>query len=238
MAPEAPSQTAFGARQGSIRNLTDGGGHLRRIGQLASAAFVAAMRSVSPHEPEAVFEVLLKRKEFQLTWLPEALRDGLSAAKRSGMELGSAPVCIVGQLRSAARLEVVSGLRQVWDGVGAGCADVYLNLGAEPVDAAHHHAEEAAPSEEALAQAIRVMRPVDSIISRHPLPEGSEAAECARPTDFNSSSVLCEVPPFGRESAAGWPSCFADLGGRQCTHCAASRYRLAASRIAQCGPMI
>ena len=79
------------ARQGSIRNLTDGGGHLRRIGQLASAAFVAAMRSVSPHEPEAVFEVLLKRKEFQLTWLPEALRDGLSAAKRSGMELGSVP---------------------------------------------------------------------------------------------------------------------------------------------------
>ena len=91
VAPEAPSQTAFGARQGSIRDLTDGGGHLRRIGQLASAAFVAAMRSVSPHEPEAVFEVLLKRKEFQLTWLPEALRDGLSAAKRSGMELGSVP---------------------------------------------------------------------------------------------------------------------------------------------------
>ena len=27
VAPEAPSQTAFGARQGSIRDLTDGGGH-------------------------------------------------------------------------------------------------------------------------------------------------------------------------------------------------------------------
>ena len=161
----------------------------------------------------------------------------VAADSPSGCAQPLVAVCIVGQLRSAARLEVVSGLRQVWDGVGAGCADIYLNLGAEPVDAAHHHAEEAAPSEEALAQAIRVLRPVDSIISRHPLPEGSEAA-CARPTDFNSSSVLCEVPPFGRESAAGWPSCFADLGGRQCTHCAASRYRLAASRIAQCGPMI
>lgn len=58
------------------------GSRLRLIGQPASEAFVKAMHSISPTEPEAVFAQLLKRKEFQLTWLPDELRDGLLAVRR------------------------------------------------------------------------------------------------------------------------------------------------------------
>ena len=38
------------------------------------------MKAISRTEPELVFEQLLQRKEFQLTWLPEDLRKGLSKA--------------------------------------------------------------------------------------------------------------------------------------------------------------
>eukprot|EP00966_Prymnesium_polylepis_P002365 54571-Prymnesium_polylepis.1 len=39
------------------------------------------MKSISPTEPQLVFEQVLARKEFRLTWLPAELQEGLSPAK-------------------------------------------------------------------------------------------------------------------------------------------------------------
>ena len=72
---------AIGSQSGGLRGLTADGSQLRLIGQLAGDAFVLAMKAISPTEPELVFEQLLKRKEFQLSWLPEELRKGLSKVR-------------------------------------------------------------------------------------------------------------------------------------------------------------
>jgi hypothetical protein len=69
---------AIGSRSSGLSGLTGNGSQLRLIGQLAGDAFVLAMEAISPTEPKLVFEQLLKRKEFQLSWLPEELRKGLS----------------------------------------------------------------------------------------------------------------------------------------------------------------
>jgi len=78
LAELAGEAAAIGSRAGGLRELRADGSQLRLIGSLASEAFLAAMKAISPTEPEFVFEQLLKRKEFQLTWLPEELRSGLS----------------------------------------------------------------------------------------------------------------------------------------------------------------
>ena len=79
-----PPAHQFGSR---VRISDMGKSHLQHIGKHASEAFVAAMRSISPTEPEAVFAALLERKEFRLTWLPEELRNGLSASRRRELML-------------------------------------------------------------------------------------------------------------------------------------------------------
>ena len=74
----AERAAAIGSRRDGLRGLREGGSQLRLIGQIAGEAFLLAMKAVSRTEPELVFEQLLQRKEFQLTWLPEDLRKGLS----------------------------------------------------------------------------------------------------------------------------------------------------------------
>ena len=76
----AERAAAIGSRRDGLRGLREGGSQLRLIGQIAGEAFLLAMKAISRTEPELVFEQLLQRKEFQLTWLPEDLRKGLSKA--------------------------------------------------------------------------------------------------------------------------------------------------------------
>ena len=76
----AARAAAIGSRRDGLRGLREGGSQLRLIGQIAGEAFLLAMKAISQTEPELVFEQLLRRKEFQLTWLPEDLRKGLSKA--------------------------------------------------------------------------------------------------------------------------------------------------------------
>ena len=79
--PADPTMFAPLGSRGGLDALKEGGAQLRRIGQLASTEFEAAMRRLSPTQPDLVFKQLLARKEFRLTWLPEELRDGFSAAR-------------------------------------------------------------------------------------------------------------------------------------------------------------
>ena len=83
--PPPPSHN-IGSRMGGLSNLTEGGSQLRRIGDLAGPAFVAAMESISPGEPELVFQQLMKKPSFRNRFLtdfqrqifsPTAVRDRL-----------------------------------------------------------------------------------------------------------------------------------------------------------------
>jgi hypothetical protein len=76
----AARAAAIGSHRDGLRGLREGGSQLRWVGQIAGEAFLLAMKAISQTEPELVFEQLLRRKEFQLTWLPEDLRKGLSKA--------------------------------------------------------------------------------------------------------------------------------------------------------------
>ena len=83
--PLAPSHNV-GSRTGGLSKLTEDGSQLRRIGTIAGPAFVAAMESVSPGEPERVFQQLMKRPSFRNRFFtdfqrqifsPKAVRDRL-----------------------------------------------------------------------------------------------------------------------------------------------------------------
>ena len=80
-----PSHT-IGSRASGLANLTKYGSQIRRIRALAGPAFVTAMESVSPDEPELVFQQLMKAPSFRNRFLtdfqrqvfsPAALRDRL-----------------------------------------------------------------------------------------------------------------------------------------------------------------
>ena len=69
-----PSLTGYGSRSGGIGGLKSR--MLRYIGEEAGVAFIQAMESVSPGDPEAAFAQLLKRRSFQ-QFLPEHVRKAL-----------------------------------------------------------------------------------------------------------------------------------------------------------------
>jgi hypothetical protein len=69
-----PSLSGFGSRSGGVGGLKER--RLREIGAAAGVAFVQAMESVCPGEPEAAFAQLLKRRSFQ-SYLPDHMRKAL-----------------------------------------------------------------------------------------------------------------------------------------------------------------
>ena len=77
LSPTPEASHPFGERKG-LAHLDPDGSWLRELGVLAGDAFIDAMRSVCPSNPEFAFEQLLKRKSFQLRFLPEEMRNGLS----------------------------------------------------------------------------------------------------------------------------------------------------------------
>ena len=81
LADIAASAAVVGSRSGGLGGLRQGGSQLQLIGKLAGDAFLLAMKAISPTAPKLVFQELLRRKEFQLNWLPEQLHNGLSKSK-------------------------------------------------------------------------------------------------------------------------------------------------------------
>jgi hypothetical protein len=74
------ANNTIGSRKGVLSELMEGGSQLREIRRLAGDAFVAAMESVSPGEPQAVFAELMRAPSFRHTYLPKEWRDGLTTA--------------------------------------------------------------------------------------------------------------------------------------------------------------
>ena len=56
---------AFGARAGGLAKLKQGGSQLHAVGELANVAFLEAMESVVPGDPEGVFRELMRRPSFR-----------------------------------------------------------------------------------------------------------------------------------------------------------------------------
>ena len=80
-APPAPPPTHnIGSRTGGLSNMTKDGSQLRLIGTLAGPAFVAAMESVSPGEPELVFQQLMMKPSFRNRFLTDFQRKIFSPA--------------------------------------------------------------------------------------------------------------------------------------------------------------
>jgi hypothetical protein len=78
-APAAPVST-FGARSGGLSGLKEGGSRLREVGDAAGVAFLQAMESIAPDNPEGVFAQLMKKPSFRARFLTPEWRDGLSKA--------------------------------------------------------------------------------------------------------------------------------------------------------------
>eukprot|EP00966_Prymnesium_polylepis_P008401 193694-Prymnesium_polylepis.1 len=69
-----PSLSRFGSRSGGVAGLKDR--RLRQLGAAAGVEFIQAMESVCPGNPQAAFDQLLKRRDFQAR-LPEHVRKSL-----------------------------------------------------------------------------------------------------------------------------------------------------------------
>eukprot|EP00966_Prymnesium_polylepis_P075685 1755260-Prymnesium_polylepis.1 len=78
--PVAHTNKTIGSRKGGLSELKEGGSQLRQIRRLAGEAFIVAMKSVSPDEPQLVFRELMKSPSFRNTYLQPEWRDGLTPA--------------------------------------------------------------------------------------------------------------------------------------------------------------
>ena len=78
--PVAPAKpiSNFGARSGGLEGLKEGGSRLRELGDRAGIAFLEAMESVAPGNPEGAFAQLMKKPSFRNRFLAPEWRDGLS----------------------------------------------------------------------------------------------------------------------------------------------------------------
>ena len=142
-------------------------------------------------------------------------------------------VCIVGQLRTAARPKLASNLRGVWNRVGPGCVDLYLHVGLEGgVATANHRASRGSSYENASSAAI-ALRPLEWRATTYPLvlPRANctmdDAGEAA-------SATVCQKRPHDERGNHTETGC----SHASCTHCSTSAYFPQAVRIAACASMV
>ena len=63
--PPRPSLPSYGARAGGLFKLKPGGSQLHEVGEHANVAFLEAMESIVPGDPEGVFRELMRRPSFR-----------------------------------------------------------------------------------------------------------------------------------------------------------------------------
>ena len=128
-------------------------------------------------------------------------------------------VCVVGQLRAAARPKLARNLRAAWDRVGPGCVDLYLHIGLEPqVATANHRALRGSSYENASVAAV-ALRPVEWRATTYPLVRPN--ANCTMDDGGGAASAtVCQKRPFNERANQTETGC----GDASCTHCSASAY--------------
>ena len=87
-APATPAST-FGARSGGLSGLKQGGSRLREVGDAAGIAFLDAMESIAPGDPEGAFAQLMLKPSFRNRFLASEWRDGLGKAAVQEQILGT-----------------------------------------------------------------------------------------------------------------------------------------------------
>ena len=142
-------------------------------------------------------------------------------------------VCVVGQLRAAARPKLARNLRAAWDRVGPGCVDLYLHIGLEAqVATANHRALRGSSYENASVAAV-ALRPVEWRATTYPLVRPN--ANCTMDDGGGAASAtVCQKRPFNERANQTETGC----GDASCTHCSASAYFPQAIRIAACAGMV
>lgn len=145
-------------------------------------------------------------------------------------------VCVVGQLRTAARPKLASNLRAVWDRVGPGCVDLYLHVGLEGRVATANHRAHTGSSYENVSIAAIALRPVEWRATTYPLvlPKANCTMGAARGLASGGPGTVCQKRPYDERGNETETNC----GHDSCTHCSAGSYFPQAIRIAACASMV
>ena len=141
-------------------------------------------------------------------------------------------MCVVGQLRTAARPKLARNLRSAWNRIGQGCVDIFLQVGIEPQIAASGHSAQPAASVENASVAAAALRPLEWRVTSYSWAQPWANCTMDEAEPRADSAVVCHKRPWD-EVTAGGRMC----NVKQCTHCSASVYYAQADRIAACAEM-
>lgn len=146
-------------------------------------------------------------------------------------------VCIVGQLRTAARERAQHRIREAWDRVGRSCVDIFLSIGIEPVVATQNHAAYPAASHSNASALANVLKPIEWHVSAIPMATAvAPSLDCHRREEdaAHGGMTLCHKGPSVETSLSSALPCTSD----ECTHCAVTSYFGHAERVSSCALMV
>ena len=146
-------------------------------------------------------------------------------------------VCIVGQLRTAARERAQQRIREAWDRVGRSCVDIFLSIGIEPVVATQNHAAYPAGSHSNASALANVLKPIEWHVSAIPMATAvAPSLDCHRREEdaTHGGMTLCHKGPSVETSLSSALPCTSD----ECTHCAVTSYFGHAERVSSCALMV
>lgn len=146
-------------------------------------------------------------------------------------------VCVSGQLRFGARQNVAVQMQKAWSRIGENCADVYVNIGIEPVYAAGNHAALTATSHENATTFVNILRPLEWRVKTYPLGHKSQTG---RDCDMRSADTaashrprkLCHKGPSSEGTST------THCSAANCTHCATTQLIPQFQRISECAAMV
>lgn len=146
-------------------------------------------------------------------------------------------VCIVGQLRTGARVKLAQRVREAWSNVGKGCVDIFLDVGIEARVATANHRAAPAQSHDNASLAASILRPIEWRVSTHQFSAPAEQLSCAwRDGARGQGDKICHKLPWTEANLRGEKR--GSCGNETCTHCATTGYYAQAQRLAGCAAMV
>ena len=183
-------------------------------------------RALKPLRRDGAFLVEARgRTPPSILWPLLQVEHRMPRAAAPGCSQPEVAVCVVGQLRAAARPKLARNLRATWDRVGPGCVDLYLHIGLEAqVATANHRAARGSSYENASVAAI-ALRPIEWRATTYPLvlPNANCTMDDGGGAAFvghHPSATVCQKRPFNEKANQTETGC----GHASCTHCSASAY--------------
>lgn len=146
-------------------------------------------------------------------------------------------VCIVGQLRTGARVKLARQVRKTWSNVGDKCVDIFFDVGIEARAATANHRAAPAQSYDNASLTASILRPIEWRVSTHHFSSPEDQLTCASPDDARGrGDKLCHKRPWTDANLRGGTR--ENCSDSACTHCAATGYYAQAQRLAGCAAMV